>query len=67
MVSSSQNNETTWTVYTGFTAQLYEGLKPESRLSGWSKGANDPFTVNGTLYCLRNTWQRRCRGAMRRR
>ena len=38
----------------GFTAPLNKGLIPQSTLAGWAKGANDPCTVNGTLYCLRN-------------
>jgi ABC-type glycerol-3-phosphate transport system substrate-binding protein len=54
VVFSSQNNETTWAVDSGFTAPLNKGLIPASALSGWAKGANDPCTVNGTLYCLRN-------------
>jgi multiple sugar transport system substrate-binding protein len=54
VVFSSQNNETTWAADAGFTAPLNKGLIPASTLSGWAKGANDPCTVNGTLYCLRN-------------
>jgi ABC-type glycerol-3-phosphate transport system substrate-binding protein len=54
VVFSSQNNETTWAVDTGFTAPLNKGLIPQSLLDGWALGANDPCTVNGTLYCLRN-------------
>src|SRR2546421_8021230 len=54
VVFSSQNNETTWAVDSGFTAPLNKGLIPQSTLAGWAKGANDPCTVNGTLYCLRN-------------
>ncbi|WP_055587704.1 ABC transporter substrate-binding protein [Streptacidiphilus griseoplanus] len=54
VVFSTQNNETTWAVDAGFTAPLNKGLIPASTLSGWAKGANDPCTVNGTLYCLRN-------------
>lgn len=54
VVFSSQNNETSWAVRAGFTAPLNDGLVPKSLLSGWASGANDPCTVNGTLYCLRN-------------
>lgn len=54
VVFSSQNNETTWAVDAGFAAPLNKGLIPASALTGWAKGANDPCTVNGTLYCLRN-------------
>ncbi|MBM9503012.1 ABC transporter substrate-binding protein [Actinacidiphila acididurans] len=54
VVFSSQNNEATWAVQDGFTAPLNKGLIPSSTLAGWAKGANDPCTVNGTLYCLRN-------------
>ena len=54
VVFSSQNNEASWAVQAGFTAPLNKGLIPQSTLSGWATGANDPCTVNGTLYCLRN-------------
>jgi ABC-type glycerol-3-phosphate transport system substrate-binding protein len=54
VVFSSQNNETTWAVDAGFTAPLNKGLVPQSLLDGWAPGANDPCTVNGTVYCLRN-------------
>lgn len=54
VVFSSQNNETSWAAQAGFTAPLNKGLIPKSTLAGWAKGANDPCTVNGTLYCLRN-------------
>ncbi|MYS21185.1 multiple sugar transport system substrate-binding protein [Streptomyces sp. DvalAA-14] len=54
VVFSSQNNETTWAVDAGFAAPLNKGLIPAATLAGWSKGANDPCTVNGTQYCLRN-------------
>jgi multiple sugar transport system substrate-binding protein len=33
---------------------LNKGLISQSLLDGWAPGANDPCTVNGTLYCLRN-------------
>ncbi|WP_345360790.1 ABC transporter substrate-binding protein [Actinoallomurus liliacearum] len=54
VVFSSQNNEVSWAVRAGFTAPLNKGLLPQSTLAGWAHGANDPCTVNGTLYCLRN-------------
>ncbi|HEV2784505.1 MAG TPA: extracellular solute-binding protein [Actinophytocola sp.] len=54
VVFSTQNNETTWAVDAGFTAPLNKGLISQSVLDGWAPGANDPCTVNGTLYCLRN-------------
>jgi ABC-type glycerol-3-phosphate transport system substrate-binding protein len=54
VVFSSQNNETSWAVQDGFTAPLNKGLIPKATLDGWAKGANDPCTVNGTLYCVRN-------------
>ncbi|WP_413804883.1 ABC transporter substrate-binding protein [Streptomyces sp. OE57] len=54
VVFSSQNNETSWAVEAGFAAPLNKGLIPKSTLAGWAKGANDPCTVDGTLYCLRN-------------
>ncbi len=54
VVFSSQNNEVTWAVQAGFTAPLNKGLIPQATLAGWATGANDPCTVNGTLYCLRN-------------
>jgi ABC-type glycerol-3-phosphate transport system substrate-binding protein len=54
VVFSSQNNETSWAVPAGFTAPLNRGLIPQATLAGWATGANDPCTVNGTLYCLRN-------------
>ena len=54
VVFSSQNNEASWAVQAGFLAPLNKGLIPQSTLSGWATGANDPCTVNGTVYCLRN-------------
>ena len=54
VVFSTQNNETSWAVQAGFTAPLNKGLIPDATLSGWAPGANDPCTVDGTLYCLRN-------------
>jgi ABC-type glycerol-3-phosphate transport system substrate-binding protein len=54
VVFSSQNNEVTWARDAGFTAPLNKGLISQSLLDGWAPGANDPCTVDGTLYCLRN-------------
>ncbi|NUS15267.1 MAG: extracellular solute-binding protein [Streptomyces sp.] len=54
VVFSSQNNEASWAVQDGFTAPLNKGLIPASTLAGWAKGANDPCTQDGTVYCLRN-------------
>ncbi|MEV7044582.1 carbohydrate ABC transporter substrate-binding protein [Amycolatopsis sp. NPDC051061] len=54
VVFSTQNNEVSWAVQAGFTAPLNKGLIPDATLSGWAPGANDPCTVDGTLYCLRN-------------
>jgi multiple sugar transport system substrate-binding protein len=54
VVFSSQNNEATWAVSEGFLAPLNKGLIPDSTLSGWATNANQPCTVDGTVYCLRN-------------
>ncbi|QYN21485.1 ABC transporter substrate-binding protein [Amycolatopsis sp. DSM 110486] len=54
VVFSSQNNEASWAVQAGFTAPLNKGLVPDATLRGWTPGANDPCTVDGTLYCVRN-------------
>jgi multiple sugar transport system substrate-binding protein len=54
VVFSTQNNEAAWAVQAGFTAPLNKGLIPQTTLSGWAHGANDPCTVDGTVYCLRN-------------
>ena len=54
IVFSTQNNEISWAVRAGYTAPLNKGLMSSSLLAGWASGANDPCTVNGTLYCLRN-------------
>ncbi|MGN5382421.1 ABC transporter substrate-binding protein [Streptomyces lasalocidi] len=54
VVFSSQDNESTWAVQSGFTAPLNKGLIPQSTLDNWARGANAPCTVGGTLYCLRN-------------
>ncbi|EOD63281.1 ABC transporter substrate-binding protein [Amycolatopsis vancoresmycina] len=54
VVFSSQNNEVSWARQAGFTAPLDKDLIPKSTLDQWAPGANDPCTVDGTLYCLRN-------------
>jgi len=54
VVFSSQNNEVSWARQAGFTAPLNKGLLQQSTLDGWAPGANDPCTVDGTVYCLRN-------------
>jgi len=54
VVFSSQNNEASWAVQAGFAAPLNKGLIADATLAGWATGANDPCTVNGTIYCLRN-------------
>ncbi|RSM48686.1 carbohydrate ABC transporter substrate-binding protein [Amycolatopsis balhimycina DSM 5908] len=54
VVFSSQNNEVSWARQAGFTAPLNKGLLQQSILDGWAPGANDPCTVDGTVYCLRN-------------
>ncbi|MEV6878035.1 extracellular solute-binding protein [Amycolatopsis sp. NPDC051128] len=56
VVFSSQNNETSWaaTKAFSFTAPLDKGLVPKDTLDKFAPGANDPCTVDGTLYCLRN-------------
>jgi multiple sugar transport system substrate-binding protein len=54
VVFSSQNNEASWAVASGFLAPLNKGLIPQGTLDGWARGANAPCTVNGTVYCLRN-------------
>ncbi|WP_037680207.1 ABC transporter substrate-binding protein [Streptomyces griseus] len=54
VVFSSQNNEVTWAVDAGFAAPLDKGLIPADTLGKFANGANNPCTVDGTLYCLRN-------------
>ena len=54
VVFSSQNNEASWAVPEGFAAPLDKGLIPASTLAGWATNANEPCTVGGTVYCLRN-------------
>ena len=54
VVFSEENNEVTWAAADGFAAPLNKGLIPQSTLAGWATNANEPCTVGGTLYCLRN-------------
>jgi multiple sugar transport system substrate-binding protein len=54
VVFSSQNNEATWAVTARFAAPLNKGQLPQSLLAGWARNANQPCTVDGTVYCLRN-------------
>jgi multiple sugar transport system substrate-binding protein len=59
VVFSSQNNDASWaTRGTGggqpFAARLDKGLIPADTLSGFAKGALNPCTVDGGVYCLRN-------------
>ena len=59
VVFSTQNNDAAWASQQtngkqAFAAVLNKGLVPDSTLSGFTKGALDPCTVNGQVYCLRN-------------
>lgn len=59
VVWSTQDNDPAWASQKtngkqAFAAVLDSGLIPSKTLSGFAKGANDPCTVNGKLYCLRN-------------
>lgn len=59
VVWSTQNNDPAWASQKtngkqAFAAQLDSGLVPSKTLDGFAKGANDPCTVDGKLYCLRN-------------
>jgi multiple sugar transport system substrate-binding protein len=59
VVFSSQNNDAAWASQSiggkkPFAAVLNEGLVPDSTLSNFTKGALDPCTVDGKVYCLRN-------------
>jgi multiple sugar transport system substrate-binding protein len=54
VVFSSQNNEATWAVTAKFAAPLSKGIVPQSLLDGWARNANQPCTVDGVVYCLRN-------------
>lgn len=59
VVFSTQNNDAAWASQKtngkqAFAAVLDHGLVPQGVLSGFTKGALDPCTVDGHVYCLRN-------------
>ena len=59
VVFSTQNNDASWASQSvggkqPFAAVLNQGLVPSDTLNGFTKGALDPCTVNGKVYCLRN-------------
>ena len=59
VVFSTQNNDASWASQKtsgkqAFAAVLNQGLVPDDVLSGFAKGALDPCTVDGHVYCLRN-------------
>jgi ABC-type glycerol-3-phosphate transport system substrate-binding protein len=59
VVFSTQNNDASWASQSiggkqAFAATLDQGLIPSDTLSGFAKGALDPCTVGGKVYCLRN-------------
>ncbi|KQV74230.1 sugar ABC transporter substrate-binding protein [Aeromicrobium sp. Root344] len=59
VVFSSQNNDASWATQgvagkQPFAARLDKGLIPAGTLSGFAKGALNPCTVDGGVYCLRN-------------
>jgi multiple sugar transport system substrate-binding protein len=59
VVFSTQNNDAAWASQQtngkqAFAAVLNKGLVPQDILSGFTKGALNPCTVNGQVYCLRN-------------
>ena len=59
VVFSTQNNDAAWasqktTGKQAFAAVLDQGLVPQEVLSNFTKGALDPCSVNGHVYCLRN-------------
>lgn len=59
VVWSTQDNDSAWASQSTagsqpFAAQLNAGLVPSATLAGFAKGALDPCTVNGKVYCLRN-------------
>ncbi|HEU0206511.1 MAG TPA: carbohydrate ABC transporter substrate-binding protein [Pseudolysinimonas sp.] len=59
VVFSSQTNDTAWAGketngVQPYAAALNKGLLDQSFLDGFAKGANDPMTVDGTVYGLRN-------------
>jgi multiple sugar transport system substrate-binding protein len=59
VVWSTQDNDAAWASQAtagqqAFAAQLNSGLVPSATLNNFAKGALDPCTVNGKVYCLRN-------------
>ena len=59
VVFSTQNNDAAWASQRvggkqPFAAVLNQGLVPDGTLSNFIKGALDPCTVEGKVYCLRN-------------
>jgi ABC-type glycerol-3-phosphate transport system substrate-binding protein len=59
VVFSTQNNDAAWASQSiggkkPFAAVLNAGLVPDATLSAFTKGALDPCTVEGKVYCLRN-------------
>jgi len=59
VVFSTQTNDTSWASKESngtqaFAAPLNKGVLDDSFISGFTAGANDPMTVDGTVYGLRN-------------
>lgn len=56
VVFTTDNNSASWGSLSNskFTAPLNKGLIDKGVLDGFAKGALDPCTVDGTVYCLRN-------------
>jgi multiple sugar transport system substrate-binding protein len=59
VVFSTQTNDASWASKAGngtqaFAAPLNKGLLDDSFLKGFTAGANNPMTVDGTVYGLRN-------------
>ncbi|WP_243075820.1 ABC transporter substrate-binding protein [Microbacterium sp. SS28] len=59
VVFSTQTNDAAWAAketngVQAFAAPLNKGLLSDEFLGGFTKGANDPMTVDGTVFGLRN-------------
>ena len=59
VVFSTQNNDSSWAAQElngsqAFAAPLNKGLLDDKFLDGFTKGANDPMTIDDTVYGLRN-------------
>jgi multiple sugar transport system substrate-binding protein len=59
VVFSTQNNDAAWASQKtngkqAFAAILNQRLVPQSTLGNFTKGALDPCTIGGKVYCLRN-------------